>query len=319
MFPHNLIEGRSLLPVLLGINLFKGDLPTKVPEGVQAITFYVMGSIDAKAGDGNYWTSLPDWPKRTNSPLFLHGDGTASFEKPSIESNSPLSSSTYTYDPSNPVPTVGGNNLEIKCGPLDQTDTLSRKDVLTFGTATLEKPMALTGPLKANLFVSTSKANDTDFTMKLIDVYPDGRHILINDGIRRMRWRSARKSTGPEGIVPGHIYPIQLSLWNTSYVFSPGHKVMVAVSSSNAPRFEPNPNTGLPITKYNKGSYLVTENTLYHSAAYPSSIILPVVDLADMPKHNVLETEQALLQDMGLEDSFVRSKMMNLLKRIGRD
>jgi uncharacterized protein len=316
MFPHNLIEGRSILPILLGINLFKGDLPTKVPEGVKAITFYVMGSIDAKEGNGNYWTSVPDWPKRTLSPLYLHGDGSASFDKPTTGLSAPTASSTYTYDPSNPVPTKGGNNLEIKCGPLDQSDTLSRKDVLTFVTSTLDKPVALTGPLAAHLFVSTSKVNDTDFTMKLVDVYPDGRHILVNDGIRRMRWRTSRKTTGPEPIVPGRIYPIEMSLWNTSYVFSPGHKIMVAVSSSNAPRFQPNPNTGLPITLYNKDTYLVTDNTLYHSAEHPSSIDLPIVELSDMPKHNVLETEKTLLREMGMEDSFVRGKMMRMLEKM---
>ena len=91
---------------------------------------------------------------------------------------------------------------------------------------------------------------------------------------------------------------------------------MVAVSSSNAPRFQPNPNTGLPITLYNKDTYLVTDNTLYHSAEHPSSIDLPIVELSDMPKHNVLETEKTLLREMGMEDSFVRGKMMRMLEKM---
>ena len=322
MFPHNLIEGRALLPVLLGINLFRGTLETgSVPEGVDKVTFYVMGSnYDGSTNYGNYWTSLPAFPKYTVKQLYLNGDNSASFDMLS-SSETRKYKSTFTYDPSNPVPTIGGNNLEIKCGPLDQAEVLDRKDVLVFTSGLLNKSMALTGPLDATLYVSTSKSNDTDFTVKLMDVYPDGRSILIQDGVRRMRWRTSRKSVGPEPIIPNQIYKIGVSLWNTSYVFSPGHRIRVAVSSSNAPRFEPNSNTGLPLSIDNVTKhYLVTENTLYHSKQYPSSFNLPVVEMEQIPKHGILSLENDMLQEVNStgQAKGLRSKMMKLLSFYSR-
>ena len=300
MFPHNLIAGRALLPIFLGINLFTGDLEKgKVPESVDKVTFYVMGSnYDSGTNDGNYWTSVPEFPKYKIQNLYFNGDGSATFDH-SYESVKDNDHSTYTYDPSSPVPTNGGNNLEIPCGPLDQTKVLNRPDVLVFTTDALNKSIALTGPLDATLYVSTSKANDTDFTVKLMDVYPDGRSILIQDGIRRMRWRNSRKRFGPEGIVPGEIYKVGVSLWNTSYVFSAGHKISVAISSSNAPRFEPNSNTGLPLSIDNVTKhYIETDNTLYHSEKYPSSFQLPTVEMEQLPKHGVLNLEEKMMNDI---------------------
>ena len=323
MFPHNLIAGRALLPVFLGINLFKGDLETgKVPEGVDKVTFYVMGS-NYKDGvnDGNYWTSLPDFPKYKIQNLYFNGDGSATFDSTynkNVKGIKDTDHSTYTYDPSNPVPSNGGNNLEIPCGPLDQRKVLSRPDVLVFTTDVLNKSIALTGPLDATLYVSTSKANDTDFTVKLMDIYPDGRAILIQDGIRRMRWRNSRKTAGPEGIVPNQIYKVGVSLWNTSYVFSPGHKISVAVSSSNAPRFEPNSNTGLPLSIDNvTNHYIETDNTLYHSAKYPSSFQLPTVEMEQLPKHGILNLEENLMDELnkGIKDTS-QMKLEQLRKKV---
>ena len=114
-----------------------------------------------------------------------------------------------------------------------------------------------------------------------------------------MRWRNSRKSFGPEGIVPGEIYKVGVSLWNTSYVFSAGHKISVAISSSNAPRFEPNSNTGLPLSIDNVTKhYIETDNTLYHSEKYPSSFQLPTVEMEQLPKHGVLNLEEKMMNDM---------------------
>ena len=191
-FRRNLIEGRSILPVLLGIQLFKGELSGSPAEKVDHVTFYVMGSAEENA-KGGYWVTLPDWPSFKATKFYAHGDKNSSLLQvpPPAPGTTPgvESSSSYRYDPSFPVPSAGGNNLMIACGPLDQLQIESRSDVVTFTTPPLEAPLALTGPIVAELFVSTENVNDTDFTAKLTDVYPNGSSYLIQDGIQRMRWR----------------------------------------------------------------------------------------------------------------------------------
>lgn len=293
VWSKHLIEGRVLLPILLGVYMFTGELESKVPEGVQAVTFYVLGGQDAPAADGNYWVSLPDWPSYTPTPLFLYGDGRAGFE-PSLRAGG---STEYLYDPAHPVPSYGGNNLKIACGPLDQATRPKRADELEFLGDRLTEALFLTGPLIAELYVSSS-ANDTDFTLKLMDVYPDGRALLVQDGIRRMRWRPDRGADGPVLIEPQRIYKVPVSLWNTSYAFAPGHRIKVTVSSSNAPRFEPNPNTGRPIASPGTQS-VVARNVLYHSLLHPSALLLPVVPRSALPKHDILGTSERMAASLG--------------------
>ena len=127
------------------------------------------------------------------------------------------------YDPSEPCPTIGGNNLEIACGPSDQRPLENRSDVLVFTTPVLEEDVVTTGPLLAHLFVSTANTNDTDWVVRLTDVYPElhgGGSHLIQDGIIRMRWRHTTTQPDPVPIVPGQVEAVTLSLWNTSYVSS---------------------------------------------------------------------------------------------------
>ena len=140
-FTKDLIEGRVLLPILLGIYMFTGE-SAGIPEGVQAVTFYLMGGKDAAREDGNYWVTLADWPAFKPTPLYLHGNGTASF----VPQSDPVASSSYDYDPAHPVPSNGGNNLEIKCGPLDQSKNAPRADVLEFTSVALTTAVFVTGP-----------------------------------------------------------------------------------------------------------------------------------------------------------------------------
>jgi predicted acyl esterase len=297
-FPHNLIAGRSLLPVLMGIELFKGNLkPGAVPEGVDHVTFYVMSMKDAAPGEGNYWTTMPDWPTPKVTSWYLHGDLSLSTTKPvapSAAASPPPASTTYVYDPSDPTPAIGGNNLlrPLQCGPLDQRKVEARDDTVVFTTAPLPDAVAATGPLDAELFVSTAAGvNDTDFAVKLTCVSPDGTSQLVQDGIQRMRWRISPSQTTPEPMEAGTVYKIRVSLWNTSFVFPKGHRIRVVVSSANAPRFEPNPNTGTPLSSDKKtgGAFKVAHNTIHHSAAYPSAMKLPVVPLSALPKKGILE------------------------------
>ena len=315
-FPKNLIAGRSLLPILLGATVITKGAAV-VPKGIQAVTFYVMGSMDAPKGIGNYWTSLPDWPAPTYTPYYLQANGTLSVRAPSSSAATATAAAaaaaaadvptTYFYDPKDPTPGYGGNNLMIACGPKDQSATLKgRTDLATFTTEALIEPVAVTGSLEAELYVSSANVNDTDFAVKLIDVYPgkgkdkdgEGKAILIQDGIQRMRWRDSPQQAAPKPMVPGEVYKISVSLWNTSYVFPKGHRIRVVVSSANHPRFEPNPNTGLPLGAEGSRT-IVAENSVYHDAGRPSSIMLPVVRLSQLPEHSILESVAQTAEALG--------------------
>jgi putative CocE/NonD family hydrolase len=182
----------------------------------------------------------------------------------------------YAYDPKNPVPNIGGQELGVPLGPMDQRRVENRPDVLLFSTGPLEKPFEATGRVTAKLFVS-SDCPDTDFTVKLCDVYPDGRSMLVTDGVLRARYH---KSFEEESLLePGQVYELDVDLWSTSLIFNKGHRIRVAVSSSNSPRFEANPNTGKRFRASTETR--VAHNTLHLSAKHPSRILLPVpVDAA---------------------------------------
>ena len=153
------------------------------------VTYYVMGDVDDPEAPGNEWRTAQDWPIPCRyTPLYLREGGRLTFEKPSEES----SSTTYVYDPRNPVLTKGGPNLHLPAGPMDQRELESRPDVLVFQTDPLEEPLQVIGRVKVKLWASSSCV-DTDFVAKLIDVYPDGRSMLIADGIIRGRFRRSVK------------------------------------------------------------------------------------------------------------------------------
>ncbi|MBU0496664.1 MAG: CocE/NonD family hydrolase, partial [Candidatus Thermoplasmatota archaeon] len=176
----------------------------------------------------------------------------------------------FVYDPLYPVPTEGGGNLKIKAGPYDQRSVENRSDVLIFTSPVLSEPYEATGPIKARLYVSSNQP-DTDFTVKLTDVYPDGRSMLITDGIVRMRNRNYNDQW--EFMSPGTVYEVEVDLWSSSYVWNTGHQIRVAVSSSNYPRFLNNPNTIEGI--HANMTYVLAHNTVYVDSMYPSALILP--------------------------------------------
>jgi len=272
--------------------LFQGKLqanPLKSPENVKHLTFYVMGANYSEAV-GNYWATMDQWPTPKSTNFYMHSDDTLT---PSEERGGNKRLRSFSFDPKDPVPTIGGNNLEIKCGPLDQRPTESgkRSDVLTFTTTPLTKPMVITGDIFASLWVSSANVNDTDWTVKLTDVYPSGASHLIQDGIVRMRWRKG--GTNPHPIVPKAVEQVNVSLWTTSYVFSPGHRIRVSVSSSNYPRFLVNPNTGRLLSDYANDT-IIAKNTLHMSKEYPSHFVMPVVTLDQLPKHPIVNDLEAL-------------------------
>lgn len=233
------------------------------------IKYYVMGDVTDPKAPGNEWRTAQVWPVPAKATsFFLNANGLLSN---AITSDKP-SSSTYQYDPKNPVPTIGGANLFTKKGPMDQRAIGERKDVLKFVTAPLDAPVEVTGPLTVELWVS-SDCPDTDFMAKLIDVYPDGTERLVQDNGLRARFRAGFDHEVM--MKKGEAYKLKIDLWSTSLIFNKGHRIAVHVTSSNDPRFDPNPNTGKPLRADNETR--VATNTIHHDQAHPSRILLPVV------------------------------------------
>jgi predicted acyl esterase len=233
------------------------------------VHYYVMGDPTDKNAPGNYWRSADNWPpSAVETAYYLQPDGKL------VASHPPggAGRQSYRYDPADPVPTVGGAELAKDIGPKDQRRVESRGDVVVFTTDALADPIEVTGRMTAKLYVS-SDCPDTDFTVKLTDVYPDGRSMLVTDGILRARFRESFEHE--KLLEPGKVYEVTVDLWSTSLIFNRGHKIRVAVSSSNAPRFDPNPNTGHAFRADKE--LRVATNTVWFSKEYPSRIVLPVM------------------------------------------
>jgi hypothetical protein len=211
------------------------------------------------------------------------------------------------YDPTDPVPNLGGRNLSDPRGPFDQRPVESRDDVILFTTPVLRDYVEITGKVLVTLYAS-SDALDTDFTALLCDVYPDGRSMNVCDGIIKARLRNSM--TTEELMVPGTIYEFEIDLWETCIAFNAGHRIRIEISSSNYPRFDANPNTGEP---FNQHTHTVpATNTIYHDAAHPSHILFRVTgpdsnddgvpDITDMDKDGMPDDFERLIIEFDTED-----------------
>ncbi len=203
------------------------------------ISLYLMGPLDTE-GPWNLWQYFDEWPfdRAGLSVLYPGADGLLHRSPPEEHALS------FLYDPENPVPTVGGNNLTLTAGIYDQRKVWDREDVLTFASQPTIWPYAIFGRVKLILYASSS-APDTDFTAKLVDIYPDGRKMLILDSIIMARHRN-----GPEKedfLQENRVYRMEIDLGYTAYAMAPGHRLGLAISSSNYPKYEANPNTGEPV------------------------------------------------------------------------
>ncbi|HXQ81236.1 MAG TPA: CocE/NonD family hydrolase [Opitutaceae bacterium] len=261
------------------------------------VRIYVMGGGDAHRTPegrlfvGGRWREEREWPlaRTAYTPYYLHAGGTLSPEKPLREP-----STTYLFDPRNPVPTLGGNVSSqgrlMAQGAADQRDRTdfwltsdtrplsARNDILVYQTPPLERDTEVTGPLAVELWASSS-ARDTYFTVKLVDVYPPnpdfpaGVDLNIADGIVRARYRN--NLDHEEFLEPGRPYAFTIEMYPTSLVFARGHRIRLDVSSSNFPRFDVNPNTGEPLNGNRR--WQTAENTVYTDADHPSDLILPLI------------------------------------------
>jgi predicted acyl esterase len=227
-----------------------------------AITYLQMGADD--------WRTTDHWPPAGTAErdLYLRGDRSLRDDKPPAAD--PLS---FTFDPAHPLPTVGGHVLspELTSGPRDQREKVeSRADVVVFTGQPLQKPLEVDGKVRVRLYVSSDR-RDTDFTAILTDVYPDGRSMLIGEGVCRMRLRNSLSKE--ELITPDEIYPITVEVPHTALTFLAGHRVRLIVSSSDYPKFAVNWNDGGPM--YTEGPGMKALNRIYVDPQHPSAILLP--------------------------------------------
>jgi len=240
------------------------------------VRFFVMGK--------NKWRDEAAWPlaraKETSYYLSSRGQAnSANGDGVLMDAVAGLisGSDTFVYDPANPVPTVGGplccDSDHLAPGARDQKDVEARSDVLVYSTPPLEKDMEVTGPVTLDLFAKSS-AVDTDFTAKLVDVWPNGFAQNLTEGILRASFRESTLGQ-PKPIVPGQVYEYKIDLWSTSNVFLKGHRIRLEVSSSNFPRFDRNLNTGKRAA--DSSEFVKATNTILHDSEHPSALMLPVV------------------------------------------
>jgi putative CocE/NonD family hydrolase len=231
----------------------------------------------------NRWVSHTDWPVAGTrfTPFYLASGGAAN----SLRGNGAVSaeyregapSDQFRYDPEQPVPTLGGNDCcgaPIPAGPVDQRPVESRNDVLVYTSEILRDALAIAGPVKMKLWAATD-GRDTDYFVKLVDVYPNGFAMNIAEGILRARFR--RGLDRMELLKPGEAYEFEIDMRATANVFLPGHRIRVDVTSSNFPQYDRNPNTGTDLGA--SSEVRVARQTVFHSADKKSHILLPVVEL----------------------------------------
>jgi len=234
----------------------------------------------------NTWRTEDQWPppQMTLTKHYLHSDGRANsrFGDGTLTAPPPVKDEKpdyYFYDPKYPVPTVGGpmcatrDDPDALPGAFDQSEVEVRNDVLVYTSPQLDRGIEIGGEIEVVLYVSSS-AKDTDFTAKLIDVYPDGRAFNLQTGILRARYREGLdKKVWME---PGKVYCIKIWLQATCNFFAPGHRIRVDITSSSFPRFDRNMNTGG--NNYDEVEGVVAKNGVHHTAQYPSHIVLPVIE-----------------------------------------
>ncbi|MFZ9002696.1 MAG: CocE/NonD family hydrolase [Robiginitalea sp.] len=249
------------------------DMDTKL-DTLPRIHYYTMGR--------NSWQTAETWPPEDAEmqTYYLNSDGRANslFGNGSLTREPPATDQpdTFAYDPNNPVNSYGGNvcctGNAVQGGSYDQRGMEARQDILVYTSEPLKEGIEVSGFIEATLYVS-SDARDTDFTLKLIDVYPDGRAFNLDETIQRVRYREGYdKEVFME---KDKVYKLELSPLSTSNYFAPGHRIRIEVSSSNFPRFARNLNTGG--NNYDETGGVIAVNKVHHSSQYPASVRLPVV------------------------------------------
>ncbi len=239
------------------------------------VKIFVMGSNEWRH-ENEYPLARTEWTK-----LYLRGDGPHDAQEDALGGGS-LNFDTaesaeppdrFRYDPDDPVPSWGAQYQTMdRTGPRDRREIERRADVLVYTSEPLADEIEVTGPISATVYASSS-AVDTDFTAALIDVFPDGRAIILTEGICRARFRHGTEN--PEFLNPGEVYKFTIDMWDTSNVFLAGQSIRIEVSSSNFPRYNRNLNTGNPIAT--DSEIRIAHQTVFHDPERPSHVLLPVI------------------------------------------
>jgi predicted acyl esterase len=230
------------------------------------VRYYVMGAVGEEGAPGNDWRTADHWPiPATATSFYLHQEGALSLEGP----DSVDAATSFLADPLHPN-TIPARGFP---GAADAREFEKQSEVRTFTTDALPSPVEWTGKVQAELYVSSS-ARDCDFIVRVSDVYPDGRSILIADYVRRARYREGYdKEVFME---PDKVYKVAFDVGWLSQVFNRGHRIRITVASTGAPFFEPNPNTGEPLTIDFPDKTAMAKNRVYHNRQHASRIIAPV-------------------------------------------
>src|SRR5271170_613561 len=252
----------------------KGEKSPRL-DALPKVTYFTMGS--------NKWQTSDKWPPTGAQQLTMYlssagransltGDGALVTSAPAADKPD-----SFTYDPMNPVPSYGGNvcctGTAVQAGAFDQRKMEARNDILVYTSEPFKEGTELSGPITPTLYVS-SDAKDTDFTVKVLDVYPDGRAYNLDESIQRMRYRDGYDKP-PAWMDGGKVYRVTLQPLNTSNYFEAGHQLRIEISSSNFPRFDRNLNTGG--NNYDEEKGVVAHNSVHHSKQYPSQVVVTVV------------------------------------------
>jgi hypothetical protein len=227
----------------------------------------------------NVWRDEQEWPlaRTAWTPFYLRGNGRANsrFGDDALTTTAPGAdepADSYTYEPGNPTPFVTEQTSSQVGGPDDYASIQRRDDVLVYTTEPLEHDTEVTGPVRVDLYASSS-APDTDFMAMLIDIWPNGFRQRLCDGMVRARFRDGMEHPTP--IEPGKVYQYSIDCWNTCQVFKAGHRICVQISSSAFPKFDRNLNTGAPLGL--TSDFASAEQRIYHDAEHPSAVVLPVI------------------------------------------
>jgi hypothetical protein len=247
----------------------------QILDTMPKVRYYTMGL--------NKWQSSDTWPPRGAEPMTfylssggnantLNGDGVLTKTAPASDKPD-----KFAYDPMHPVLSHGGNvccqGNAVGAGAMDQRETEARQDVLVFTSEPFDQAVEVSGPITPTLYVA-SDAKDTDFSIKILDVYPDGRAYNLDESIQRMRYRNGYDKP-LVWMEDGKVTKVTFQPLNTSNLFEKGHRLRIEISSSNFPRFDRNLNTGG--RNYDETKPVVAHNSVHHSAQYPSAVTFTVV------------------------------------------
>jgi putative CocE/NonD family hydrolase len=250
----------------------------------------------------NTWQSAATWPPTGTTPikLYFNSNNQLSRDLPTSANDSAV----IVYDPRDPSPTVGGSTLrqDLDQGPYDQAPVVEmRNDILTFTTPALSENVVMKGSERVHLFVKSNRP-DTDFSIRLTDVYPDGRSMLLADNIQRMRFRNGFRTTDTASMQPNAVYEIDIDIHDLAITFVAGHKIRIDITSANYPRYDNNLNNGGAM--YTAGDTLIATNTVFLSNTKASFVELPLISYPSAITDNFATNSPFILYPNPVAETF---------------